>query len=178
MITIGWNKYLPVKRQNLKFKQFLKKFSPFCTIFKQFVPVFSYFLKKMLTFFGLRANFSLKVCLAVCLIFQWFSAWCAYKLRAYKKKMCISQWRPFSLGSNFETGSSIGTFDSISWPHLVSYSSWVENWGRFDLVRFNTANIIRLLCKYNKSNLDNDASKRWNCIILNYFSFDIRVKES
>ena len=40
-----------------------------------------------------KTNFSSKsqpgACLAVCLIFWPISAWRAYKLRAYKKKVCI-----------------------------------------------------------------------------------------
>ena len=42
-----------------------------------------------------KTNFSSKsqpgACLAVCLIFWPISAWRAYKLRAYKKKVCIEE---------------------------------------------------------------------------------------
>ena len=76
MISSGWSKYtLAVWNLN----NFLKKFSHFSTIFKKFLPIFLIFQRKN--------AFSLRVCLAVCLIFQWFSAWRAYKLRAYKKNV-------------------------------------------------------------------------------------------
>ena len=91
----------------------------------------------MLTIFGLRANFSLRVCLAVCLIFQWFSAWRAYKLRAYKKKMCILSRDNKSTSRNLATrflDASSHLYNSLCRSVAPSFRPSVTN--RWKLIFF------------------------------------------
>jgi len=61
----------------------LKNFSDFLAFFLEKFGHFWHFFEKILL---LRAKLRLRVCLAMCLIFQENRGWRAYKRVAYKKK--------------------------------------------------------------------------------------------
>ena len=90
-------------------------------LFQEIFTNFSHFSKKYTQNFCPRANFSLRVCLAVCLIFQWFSAWRAYKLRAYKKNV-YSKLRKLAVQGPHMVSNSIALLPLYDW--MIFFANW------------------------------------------------------